>query len=341
MTLFINSLSNNQVLNSYNFARISDIVYSEVVSREQYLHLQNKNTFIVSTDDNYVFYKIDKFNVKENSVIFTNLFLIESLFEELHKIKNLKNIKLITHQSDESVTKKLYKNKPSCISEWYGINIPSETPDITPIPIGLSSGHYDKSLIKKHYSNFKKIRFENKINKLYVNFEVNTNFNERYNLLKKFESKSWADIEQNKLPLSEYIKKLTQYKFILCPWGNGIDTHRVWEVFYAESIPITKRHNTYNSSLGLPLLTVKNYDEINLDKLETFSNKYESYESLSIDYWEKQIKRKEINESKNFLVCESNKKQKDTISKYHKDLKNLRRLKTFKTLERKIKKRIT
>ncbi len=341
MALFINSLSNNQVLNSYNFARISDIVYSEVISQEQYQHLQNKNTFIISKDENYVFYKIDKFNVTENCVIFTNLFLIESLFEELHKIENLKNIKLITHQSDKLVTNKLYKNIPSCISEWYGINISNETTDITPIPIGLSNAHYDKSLVKEHYSNVKKISFKNKINKMYINFEINTNFNERYKLLKKFESKPWVDIEQNKLSLKEYINKLTQYKFILCPWGNGIDTHRIWEVFYAESIPITKMHYTYNSSIDLPLFLVENYDEINLEKLESFSNKYENYETLSVDYWEKRIKRNEVNESKNFLVSESNEKQKDTMIKYHKELKNLRRLKSFKTLERKIKKRIT
>ena len=38
--------------------------------------------------------------------------MIDSLFEELNKIKNLKNIKLITHQSDNSVSNKLYKRNP-------------------------------------------------------------------------------------------------------------------------------------------------------------------------------------------------------------------------------------
>ncbi len=156
MDLFINSISNEEVLNSYNFARMSDVVYSEVVSTDQYNNLENNNTHIISKDENYIFYKIDKFNIKENDIVFTSLFMIDSLFEELYKIKNLKNVKLITHQSDESISYKLYKRKPTCISEWYGINVEIQTNNLIPIPIGLSNDHYKKSLTKRNYSSLKK-----------------------------------------------------------------------------------------------------------------------------------------------------------------------------------------
>ena len=58
MDLYINSISNEQVLNSYNFARISDVVYSEIVSVDQFKSLENKNTHIISKDDNHVFIRL-------------------------------------------------------------------------------------------------------------------------------------------------------------------------------------------------------------------------------------------------------------------------------------------
>ena len=36
------------------------------------------------------------------------------------------------------------------------------------------------------------------------------------------------------------------YKYVLTPWGNGIDSHRLWETLYAESYPIIPKH--YNFS---------------------------------------------------------------------------------------------
>ena len=73
-----------------------------------------------------------------------------------------------------------------------------------PIPIGLSNDHYKKNLSKRHYSPLQKIKLEDKIEKLYVNFG-NTNFNVRYKLLKKFQSKNWADVDTSKLSLN-YLK---------------------------------------------------------------------------------------------------------------------------------------
>ena len=40
----IKNLTKNQVITSYNFARLSDIVYSELVTVEQYEELKNENT---------------------------------------------------------------------------------------------------------------------------------------------------------------------------------------------------------------------------------------------------------------------------------------------------------
>jgi hypothetical protein len=37
---------------------------------------------------------------------------------------------------------------------------------------------------------------------------------------------------------SQYLHSLAQHKFAICPDGNGIDSHRIWECYYLGVIPI-------------------------------------------------------------------------------------------------------
>ena len=61
MDLYINTLNNKQLLSSFNFARNSDLVYSEVVSKEEFKKIDNNNLLVISEDDNYIFYKVKVF----------------------------------------------------------------------------------------------------------------------------------------------------------------------------------------------------------------------------------------------------------------------------------------
>ncbi len=340
MDLLINSIENRNVLNSYNFARKSDLVYSEVISKHNFQKIDTSDTTILSEDKHSIFYKKNKFKLKENDIIFCNSFTINSLFDELNKIDILKNLKLITHQSDRLISRKLFRTKPHCISEWYSINVDNNISDINPIPIGLSNDYVEKTLDKSSYSNVKRINFEEKENKLYVNFEENTNFNERYNLIKLFQKKPWAVVESEKLTLSEYITNLNKYKFVLCPWGNGIDTHRLWETFYAGSVPITRRHDTYIPTKTLPILLIDNYKNLSFDDLSSFTWKKYNEEALTINYWIKKINNNILDINQEIYITESKRKQEDTIEEYNRMQSNIRRIKKFKTLDRKIKKRI-
>ena len=71
--------------------------------------------------------------------------------------------------------------------------------------------------------------------------------------------------------------------------GNGVDTHRLWEALYSGSIPITKRHPTYEATKDLPVLFVNTYEEINLELLRDFMDNLEiekiNLNKLSKEYW--------------------------------------------------------
>jgi hypothetical protein len=83
-----------------------------------------------------------------------------------------------------------------------------------------------------------------------------------------------------------YYFTLPNYKFVVCPEGNGIDTHRLYEALIAGCIPIVERRpHIADKYKGCPILYTTDYSEINelylrekyeqmIDKEYDFSNLY-------------------------------------------------------------------
>lgn len=68
----------------------------------------------------------------------------------------------------------------------------------------------------------------------------------------------------DRLNPTDYASISSQYRFVVCPRGNGIDTHRFWETLYRGSIPIVEISEwaIYFQSHDIPMVIVKNFDEI-------------------------------------------------------------------------------
>jgi len=61
----------------------------------------------------------------------------------------------------------------------------------------------------------------------------------------------------------EYCELLRQYDFVVCPRGNGRDTHRLWESLYMGSIPIVKKGDLPPSLLSqFPIWAVESWSEV-------------------------------------------------------------------------------
>ena len=79
-----------------------------------------------------------------------------------------------------------------------------------------------------------------------------------------------------------YFKEIGKYKFVICPEGNGIDTHRLWETLYSKGIPIVEKNpNMYKKLEGLPILWTVDYSEINEKYLDF---KYKEISMKSYDF---------------------------------------------------------
>ncbi|HAO64411.1 TPA: hypothetical protein DCQ44_00320, partial [Candidatus Taylorbacteria bacterium] len=95
-----------------------------------------------------------------------------------------------------------------------------------------------------------------------------------------------------------YKRQLRQYKFVASPPGNGIEGHRTWEAMYMRTVPIVKRSPfiEYFKSLGMPLLVIDNWTDLEKYSEIDLANEYEKLKSgfdnlaLYMDYWIELIK---------------------------------------------------
>jgi len=128
---------------------------------------------------------------------------------------------------------------------------------------------------------------------IYGNFSVETNSRVRKPLVEF--------LEKNGTPFKEplfsgrgridYLKSLRQHSLTVCPEGNGVDTHRIWETLYMGGTPvITKSPFMTNLIEGLPVLVLDDWSELqDLRKLEdkwnslNFSNF--NFRKLYASYW--------------------------------------------------------
>ena len=332
MELTINQLKDTQIINSYNFARGCDLVFSEIISLKNYEKFKSKNHNIIFKDDNHLFYKSSSLNIKNGNTIFSNIDLVEPLFNKLKKTK-LENITLVTSQTDRSVSSNLYAKKPKNVSKWYSTNVSVKKNDLIPIPYGLSNSYSTKNLFKH---DFELMSNKEKSILVYLNFEVNTNYFHRSKLKKILSSQEGFSLEKNSLDLLQYSKNLNTFKYIFCPWGNGFDTHRVWESLYAGGIPIVPEHPTFNSTQNLPVITYKNIKKLNFDYIKSSEKnlKY-NYEELNIEFWLKKIRESSSLNSSSYtetIVFDDDLE----INRYKRMKKREGRKKFFNTYARKI-----
>lgn len=258
----------NDFLSGYNFARNSNVVFSEVLPE----------------NNSYKIYVAENFELDDENIIFCKTDYILDLFEVLKEEEEIKNLKLITHESDYEINEKLFSFKPKCISKWYAQNVNYDHKDLIPIPIGIAN---DYCQITLKINNLKREGNPEKL--LYVNHRVETYPKGRKWIYDYFENNDWCSVDQPNLTLNEYKEKLDNHKFIICPRGNGIDTHRLWESLYHGIIPIVEKNIHCKCLKDLPVVIVNSFKDITRefleDEFEKFSNTEFNMEKLKVSWW--------------------------------------------------------
>lgn len=175
------------------------------------------------------------------------------------------------------------------IIQWIGVNISIQNnPKISKFLIGFQEPDRrrygtaegeggDQELIYNMYTI--KNNFIDKKDKLFIPYFSNTH-SSRGNITTIFNSLSYV-VFGNKTDFETYLKNINDYKFVLCPRGNGLDTHRFCEILIMGSVPIVEKNGLYDLYENFPCIIINNYSEITYELLSNYEfdiNKYTMFE---------------------------------------------------------------
>lgn len=203
---------------------------------------------------------------------------------------------LVTGHSDYSVTDTDADEFAPSI--WWTTNKETTRSFVNTLPLGVSTPNINiygdvsmmLDLLEEETLDYCK-------NLVLLNFNDDTH-PDRSRIKEEFSNKLWVTMTAHD-PTYEgrksYLRNIRNHRFVLCPRGNGIDTHRLWETLYMGSIPIVQRHVTHDTIQDLPICFVNNWDEVTPmflhHEYQRIKNSTWNLDKLKISYWIDAIRR--------------------------------------------------
>jgi len=234
-------------------------------------------------------------DIKDGCTIYCWSTLLNGLFEYLNTTQ-VKDIILLSGDNDhsvnpngcfttfpgENITQYVF-SAPKNIKKWYAQNAEVVNDFIIPMPIGLTPPWSGSSVFNIDGINNNKV-YCDRTELLYVNFGETTNPIQRKEIQTLFQNmNAYGNTDQ-------YYKDLQKYKYVLCPPGNGKDSHRIWESIYFGAIPIVE-----DSSMSryfakyFPILIVARWSDITdkflLKNYNKIKSKFKNSHLLDVDEW--------------------------------------------------------
>ena len=176
----------------------------------------------------------------------------------------------VSGHSDYPVSKELFERYESNCDVWFATNVEHAHEKLRAIPIGITN-NTDESYLHRVYGDVAAMvevasqPRELCLRPIYANFKPETYRQEREPLLEALSTLPWVDVAP---PVNtpdgrrEFLRAIRNHKFVACPRGNGVDTHRLWETLYMGSIPIVRRCLNVAQWADLPVCFVDDWAEI-------------------------------------------------------------------------------
>jgi len=260
------------------FKTLADWVYaSEIKSSDDYDNL-------VGT--------LNLYEVKDGDIIYTHTFYAKQLFDVIKGLD--KKFIVITHNGDNTVDDSY--EVPDNVAKWYAIMIDTVNPKIVGIPVGVSNDRWFPWLNKKEIILKQWEQPRNYRNLVYMNFDIRTNPAKRTPVYYQFKDKPWVTMKMgiNTEDYPNYTDNIYNHKFMLCPDGNGLGSHRTWETLYLGSIPIEIKNKNSRFFDDLPILFVDSWEEVTQDFLDKSWEEMQKVKwnlgKLNFSYWENKIR---------------------------------------------------
>ena len=254
-------------------------VRTEFLSAEQYMNCCDQ---VWSTDRRST-RAVNPDRPHQGSLLYAKRDHVKKLFPLLGQRRA--RVALITAEADESVGAD--EKIPRQIASWFSTN--ACHPDVFPLPLGLGNS-YCKVTAKADL--LASAAGTTKTGLLYVNFRPETNPQVRVPLWESYGEgvrEGWATRCAGESSREDFVTAMAAHRFVLCPRGNGIDTHRMWEALYVGTIPVVERHMALEAFSDLPILFVDRLDGITRNFLEEsygqMTSRNWNWEKLFLPWW--------------------------------------------------------
>jgi hypothetical protein len=224
-----------------------DLYFNPVISNQQYKHLH--------------FYSLQE-PYNNPRILFCYSHEISSFANKTQYFKN--PFILITHNSDYNIEKEdpSIQNILQCgnLELWYAQNVCFYHDKLRFVPIGIANSMWPHGNLSLFHSDEFMNCCKNKNKNVYFNFNIHTNYNKRIQCYDSLKGRiPWLkDLSPN-----ENLQRLREYKFAICPEGNGVDSHRIWESIYLKVVPIVV-DSEFTQTLvknNIPLVVLNSWDD--------------------------------------------------------------------------------
>ncbi len=273
------------------FTTIADFTFSPPVKfMDDYYNLPNT---------------LDISRLKDKNTIFTTPFYAKELFNVIRHLPQ--KFVIITHNGDNFVgndgvgymdgkghhIRTDYFTIPDNVIKWYATNVNTAHPKVEAIPSGLENDKWNKEKRKKERMVETLQLPKNIRNLVYMDHSTTWNIGERVKLYDILGNKPWVTALRLGANFERFLDNVYNHKFVICPRGNGIATHREWETLYMGTIPIQKKDLNNRFFTELPICFVNEWEEITEDFLnkeyERIRNNTWKMEMLTFEYWKNKI----------------------------------------------------
>jgi hypothetical protein len=188
----------------------------------------------------------------------------------------------------------------SNVLRWYCTNAPEgRSNKIIPLPIGFEEPYSDREGGNQEILD--QLRAERtswpykKDKILLPHHTLRTNPN-RASLFAKLKSLPFVETQEEKLSFTDYVRKIDEYKFVICLEGSGPDLHRNYECLLVDSVPVNIKNNIHElfKVYNLPGEFVTSWNDLNTETFHSMMRKNYDMEAsdkfLKISFHTKNIK---------------------------------------------------
>lgn len=230
---------------------------------------------------------LDWAKLSDGDIIYTHTFYADQLIEKLEKCD--KKVKVITHNADTNFE----LTPPDNVIRWYSQNVNIVHEKVFSVPIGIENDLWLKD--KKKIMERKLHEKKNYKSMVYCNHNVKTNPKERTKPYELLKDKEWATVHvgSNGQGFDNYIHNVYNHPFCIAPAGNGMDTHRIWECLYMNTIPIVIKNINNSFYADLPILFLEDWDELSekflFNSFMEMSRAKWNINKLDFEYWRNEI----------------------------------------------------